>query len=369
MPTPPLSREEVLGTLKKIAGYASNPRYYCDKSERRHGQKSAICALAEDTGMDRHYINRCINRAKTWGIMYSDMIEPEIIPQEGDHLPNGREVLERAKLANLEAKRVRLAGHNFRKVLVNKGPFAVGLIGDPHLDSPGTNLDQLERDMKLFAAAGVRCINVGDLLDNWPTGGRLAKKLQDSKMSRTESLGLARWFILESGVRFDCHVLGNHDEWAGHDYSTLLHSWAAQAKSRLVYWGANVQYVHEDFSFTLQAHHDFPGHSMYNSLHALMRRAREEGLCDLYVAGHRHTAAQGSEESGFRNKHYKYLRVKGYKEGDEYAFAKGFPQQKEGASAIAVINPYAETMEGRCRTFLDLTDGLDWLETLKSRLS
>jgi hypothetical protein len=98
-----------------------------------------------------------------------------------------------------------------------------------------------------------------------------------------------------------------------------------------------------------------------------MRRAQEDGWADLYVAGHRHNAAEAAHENGFRKRRYNFMRVKGYKETDEYAWAKGFPEQAEGASGIVVIDPHSDTMTGRARTFLDLSEGVEYLNYLKAR--
>lgn len=75
----------------------------------------------------------------------------------------------------------------------------------------------------------------------------------------------------------------------------------------------------------------------------------------------------GGRASEPRNRRYNFLRVKGYKAFDDYAKTRGYPQQKEGASGMVVIDPHAETMTGRAKLFLDLAEGAEFLQYLRRR--
>lgn len=367
MPTPPLSHETIMERLGVVAAIASEGGFFVHPEEPQ-GRVSAIEEAHRRGHGDAAQFRRAVDYAqRILGITWRDVLEPAKEPAtEGEEHIDPDAIIERLIKGKAAADKVRLNRHNLR-IPVRPEPFAVAFIGDPHLDSAGCNHAQLWRDMALLRAAKVRAVNMGDILDNWPTGGKLAKKLHHSPLTRPEALALARKFIVDTGVRFDAHILGNHDEWPGDDYAALLSGWAAEASTRLVPWGLTITYVCGETEFRIQAHHDFTGHSMYNPLHGLMRRAREEGRCHLYVAGHRHNAATGGYEDGHRGKRYNFMRVKGYKEGDEYAFVKGYAEQREGHSGLAVFNPWAETLEGQCRTFLDIADGVAFLEALRNR--
>jgi len=367
MPTPPISHEVVLDRLRTVAEIAAEGGFFVYPEEPK-GRASAIEEAARRGKADASQFRRAVLYAsRILGVTWRDVLKSATEPaRDGEKIIDADLIIERLIKGKAAADKVRLNRHNLR-IPVRPEPFAVAFIGDPHLDSAGCNHSRLWRDLELLRVAKVRAINLGDLLDNWPTGGKLAKKLHHSPLTRPEALALARKFVVGSGVRFDAHILGNHDEWPGDDYATLLSEWASEASTRIVPWGLNITYVCGEREFRIQAHHDFPGHSMYNPLHGLMRRAREEGRCDLYVAGHRHNAATGGYEDGHRGKRYSFMRVKGYKEGDEYAFVKGYGEQREGHSGLAVFNPWAETMEGATRTFLDIADGVAFLEALRSR--
>ena len=46
---------------------------------------------------------------------------------------------------------------------------------------------------------------------------------------------------------------------------------------------------------------------------------------------------------------------------------KGYSEEQEGATGMAVINALARTQDSVCRTFYDLSEGLDWARFLMSR--
>ncbi len=318
-------------------------------------------AAAEIMNMTRSRLRRLLVKAAA-------QPEPEDTDDLVDDLPDYQQV------------KKRLAGHNQRYITdfykqrwlnlrVPHRPFLQFFIGDLHRDSPGHDDDQFEADMGLIRRAQedftCHAINMGDVLDNWPLGGKLGKKHHDSHLTRKEALSLVRGFMCEEGIDFAVHLLGNHDAWPGVDFETLLRQWT---KAPIVDWAAYLTVTTDKgFRFRTFAAHDMPGSSINNPVAALSRRAKEEGECDLYVAAHRHKGGQGKDQNGYRGKTYSYLRVRGYKLADEYAWIKGHSEEAEGATGLAVINPLARTQDSVCRTFYDLEEGLDWARFLTSR--
>lgn len=207
---------------------------------------------------------------------------------------------------------------------------------------------------------------MGDVVDNFQALGKLASKQANNHMSVKEGLAAARWFIRDCRVKWDAQLLGNHDMWGEEPYSQLVQEWARDAKTRFYPWAVTLSYQWDGGAFTVFAAHDMKGHSQFNKLHGLMKRALVDGEADLYVGAHRHEAADGSEENGYRGKRYNYLRVKGYKRADEYAWVKQFPEQVGGASGVAVINPRSETMKGRCQIFYSIPEAAETLKMLRS---
>ena len=300
------------------------------------------------------------------------MIKAAELPAEDDEivtdLPDYHQV--KRRLAGYNQKYIRdFKTERHLNLLVRHAPFIQMFIGDLHRDSPGHDDDQFEADMGLIRRAQeeftCHVINIGDVLDNWPLGGRLGKKHHDSHLTRKEALALVRGFMCEEDIAFTLHLLGNHDQWPGVDFETLLRQWT---DTPLVDWAAQITVTTDKgFVFRTFAAHDMPGHSIHNPVHALSRRAREDGGCDLYVAGHRHRGGQGKDQNGYRGRTYNFMRVRGYKRADEYAWVKGFSEEDEGATGMAVVNPLARTQDSVCRTFYDLEEGLDWARFLMSR--
>ncbi len=316
-------------------------------------------AAAEIMNMTRSRLRRLLIKAAA---------QPEDTGELVDDLPDYQQV------------KKRLAGYNQKYIddfykerhlslRVPHAPFMQMFIGDPHRDSPGHDDVKFEADLDLMRRAQeeftCHLIQMGDILDHWPTSGKLAKKHHDSHLTRKESLALVKGFAREEGLDFALWLIGNHDQWPGVDFEVLLRQWLT---CPLVDWAAQITVTTpKGFIFRTLAAHDMPGSSINSSVYALARRAREDGGCDLYVAGHRHKGGQAKEPNGHRGRTYSMMRVKGYKLADEYAWAKGFPEEEEGATGLAVINPLARTQDSVCRTFYDLEEGLDWARFLTSR--
>ena len=341
--------------------------YYMDRPEEP-GQKSVWEAAQKFGKHSASTYQRHISVGlMRFGISPLDFTKPKAPSEEElDDLPDGYEVLTRHASGN--TKYIKSSRNRWRRLIpVKKEPFAVAFFGDIHAENKGTNLDALLSDMRLVAAAGVRAVNMGDILDNFHLTGKLAPKQASNRMSVKEALAAARYIVRDSDVDWIAHILGNHDAWAGDTGAALLQSWGYQNNSRFYDWICELTFAWDGGEYKVLAAHDFPGSSVYNPLHALQKRALNDGAHDLYVAGHRHTAADAGIENAYRGKKYKFMRVRGYKDWDDYAHRKGYDQQVEGRTGVAVIDPHSETMDGRCRLFMDVESGLEFLAMLRAR--
>ena len=362
MPTVPISEAVIRETMRIIASYLSTGEYYLGEKEKT-GQKSAVEAAAAELGINSATVSRRIgSAAQRFGWSPRDFIQDVQVVPEDDQIPDGLEVIKR--VAPLTESYINRSRKKWRRVVpVRPEPFGIAFIGDPHLDNKGCNLKKLLNDIEIIKASGLRSVQMGDVLDNFHARGKLAEKQADNFMTRKEGLGAARWLTQE--LDWDAFILGNHDKWLGPTGEVLLGEWIRP--NRVFDWIVELTYAWDGGEFKVTAAHDFKGHSGYNPLHANFKRALEDGTSDLYVSAHRHNAAKGDFANGYRGKHYHHLRVKGYKDFDEYAHEKTLPQQVEGHSGVAVINPHSETQEGQCRLFYDLSDAAEHLEMLRKR--
>ncbi|MEL6362373.1 MAG: hypothetical protein AAFR21_14950 [Pseudomonadota bacterium] len=357
MPT----RAECEAAVAAAAKYVRNENAYFGEKENPK-QFSGLNAAAKDLDTNVGTLQGILSAASTiYGLTPHNYAPPQSSYDPTMDLPDPEEVLKRHGPVNTSYIQ------NFKRQMtqiipVSPEPFAVAFVGDPHLDNKGTDLEALQKDLNFIRGTGMRAVNMGDVLDNFHHTGKLSKKQAQNGVSEDEGLSLAKWFL--TSLRWDAHILGNHDKWAGGPYAHLFTEWSKPAP--LFDWYVRLQYTWEGGQYIVDVAHDFKGNSMNNPTHAQARRAKEDGVADAYVAAHRHEAADASFENGFRGKKYRFMRVAGYKKADSYGNReKGYAMQAEGSSGVLVIDPQSESMDGMCRTFMDLGDAARYYQMLK----
>lgn len=367
----PLRPEQLIEAVELVARYkARGYRTDLAPSQDPGDSRSVYGVIQNVHGIVRETLRHRVKEAeRRLGLTPDDILEAAIA--KDDDRPCPLELLDHHAKVNLQY----IARRRVKPVVipVRREPFAVGFVGDPHLTNAGCNLSALRADLTLLKMAGVRSIQMGDILDNFHRNGKLAPKEAQNRMSIKEGLSLAKWMIAECGVKWDAHVLGNHDLWLAEEGVALLGEWVKQGKSRLFDWNAHLIYRWGDTESEMHrvhAAHDFKGSSIYNPLHGNARMALFDGSADTYVAAHRHNHADSKLPNGWRKKTYQLIRVRGYKDYDSYSAGRAqFPDHDgmEGRSALLAINPLATTHDGRQRVFMDLADGLEYLEAIKRR--
>jgi transposase-like protein len=282
-----------------------------------------------------------------------------------DDLPT-EELIEIARRRN----RKRLAHAASRKwypIKVNiAGPIAVAFIGDPHVDDDGCNWDLLYRDCALLRdTEGAFAVNVGDTTNNWV--GRLSRLFANQEASQETARKFARWMLADSGVRWLTWIMGNHDLW--NEGEEILR------RMRTTHVPMEDHQAQFDIVFPNKRHcrtwvaHQFPGNSMWNSLHGHQRAAHLKSEAHIYAAGHTHNWAIHQEESASRDFTYWLLRARGYKFVDDFAEKLGHHQQQEGATITAVIDPEAKTGASYIQCFADLEPAMQYLGWLRGKVS
>jgi hypothetical protein len=248
------------------------------------------------------------------------------------------------------------------KIKSNK-PFAVAFVGDPHLDNNGCHWPLLRDHIKILAETpGLYATNMGDLTDNWV--GRLVRLYADQEMSKKQAWKLAKYFMREAGIKWLCHIIGNHDAWNDGPY--LIKANAAPVVP-VEDWQSRFQLVCPNGTrIRVHAAHDFPGNSIWNDMHGPQKAAMLFEQADLYVAGHKHTWSIKHGENANRDFVYHLIRVRGYKMIDSYADNLGYSSQRYGATVTAVIDPTA-TGVNRVHCFADLEEAARYLTYLRGR--
>ena len=368
MPQRPLTRDQAVDAVAAVARYID--RGYKLKPVVGSNERSASSMAGEDLGLNRNTVNHRLAEAeRRWGLTVDNFRDPPApnVDEDGER-PDPIEILRRHGVANddyIRKKRLKPV-----VIPVRCEPFAVAFVGDPHMASAGCNLTALQRDVGILRASGIRAVQMGDLLDNFHKVPKLAEKEAQNRMSVSEGLSLVEWLICESGVNWAAHVLGNHDLWLGAEGVHLLQEWCRRARTRLFDWNARLIFTWDGGQHVIAASHDMKGHSQYNPTHGPGKMALWDGTADTYVAAHRHNHADAKVPNGWRGKTYQLIRIRGYKDYDSHGAGRAqFPDHEgmEGRSAILVVNPLAETHDGRQRVFMDLLEGVEYLEMLKCR--
>mgnify|MGYP003311162269 CR=1 FL=1 len=215
-------------------------------------------------------------------------------------------------------------------------PIAIVWMGDPHIDDNGCDWTTLRRDIDIINShENIKGASLGDMSNNWV--GRLARLYGDQDTSESTAWKLVEWFIKETD--FLLLIGGNHDLWSGAgdpiNYMKSPHTIYDPWESRISLDFPNGKQC------KIYTAHDMPGHSMWNPLHAQMKKANFQGDAHLYIAGHRHTWALAQHEL-YDGKIHWLARARGYKFFDKYARDKGLDEQSHGQAIMQVIDPNAE---------------------------
>lgn len=278
-------------------------------------------------------------------------------------LPSIEELIEN-KIKRFE----RIESHNDAVQLMTvridvDGPIALMMLGDPHIDDDGCDIVALKRDIDLCnSTEGLYAAHVGDLTNNWV--GRLEAKYGDQTTTIEEGAILAKWIINAAPWLF--LVLGNHDLWnRGGIYVKEL---CDQANVFCDAHGVRVQLeLPSGKSIRVNCRHDHSGHSMWNPGHGTLK-ASLFGDDHIYVAGHRHTSANGPAVRDGETGRIKYpLRVAGYKRFDDYARQLGLPDRRISGAAVIVIDPrFDDDDPGMISVFESTIQGVGYLNYCRS---
>ena len=242
------------------------------------------------------------------------------------------------------------------------GPFGLLIFGDPHVDDPGCDFALLERHVEIaqkhpYILAG----NMGDSANNWV--GRLSRLYADQTVTAQESWVLVEWLI--TSLKWLFIIGGNHDLWVGS--GDPIGWFSKQAGSLYEPHGVRLGLRHPCGAITrIHARHDFPGHSIYNSLHGPKREMLLGYRDHLLVAGHKHIGGheQTMTPDGIC---CALVRVSGYKKADSYAFQLGLKKMPMHPAALVIVDPsQPEDSPARCYVAPTVEIGVRILDVVRA---
>ena len=330
-----------------------------DAVKQQGGNKAAA---ARELGISRSTLRRRLETVARHKAKKPKVEGPELPDFPDDDIPT-EQLLDTMEHRFEKRQAAAKARQWFKIKMPDSKPVGLAWVGDPHVDDNGCNIRLLRHHAKLLAETeGAYGINLGDLQNNWT--GRLMRLYADQDTSLKTASKLAKWYMLESGIDWLVWILGNHDLWTGLPdvaeavrNKVYMQDW--QAQFCLAFPGGE--------ECRIWAAHNFPGNSMWNTLHSAQRAAHTKAQAHIYACGHTHNYAIHQEESASKEFTYWLIRARGYKYLDDYAEKLGHASQEEGATVLSVIDPNASSMAGFVQCFTDLEEGLEFLTWKRSR--
>ena len=274
--------------------------------------------------------NACGKRTVNPTILEKAEFTKEVL--DPDYIPIEELIEHRKKKYTIKAR-----GKESRQLINIKmntnGPIGICHFGDPHIDDDYCDWDNLRLDIDLINSTDcLWAVNLGDVSNNWI--GRLQRL----------------WAYQETSAGQAAPI-----EWR--KKGGIAENWNANLK---------IQFPNGNEARIIGAH-DMPGHSMWNPLHAQVRRARFSGSeAHLYISGHRHQWALFQTENAESGRIYWAARARGYKLYDDYANEKGYLPQKYGASITAIIDPETDDPVRFMQCFADTAEAADFLNFKRS---
>ena len=320
-------------------------------------QYGSTDAVSDVVGMSartlRHQLGQTTRKAE-------DTFEfPQLSSSE---LPIEELISQRIKLSQRKIK-AHKDRHLIRIKVKENAPIGLAFVGDPHTDDDGTDLEKLFEHADIIRETdGMWGVNVGDNHNLWV--GRLMRKYADQASTMKDG-----WRITEELIRrvpWLALIKGNHDHWTGG--SDPL-EWIVRDLSAVFEpYDVRICLVFPNgFEFKIWLRHDFPGHSQWNDLHALVKAGKMGSPFDLFVAGHKHTSAHHAEYNFERGAFWHAVRCGSYKMVDDYPQQLGLRDGNIFQCPVAIIDPNAKNPTGVCKIEYDPSDGADRLNWMRSK--
>lgn len=334
MATPPLSDGTLRASIRAV---------------RTEGSQNKAAA---ELGISRNTLQHRLKIAAERGI--KDEVEYPDFVTVGDEEEPIDDLLNRFRKAHERKAKAISERAWFPIKIKEEKPYGFLWFGDPHL-GPDCDWKLLESHLEIARRDGVYGGNIGDLTNNWPWTGKLARLWAEADISSKTERRLALWFMLESGVRWLVWLLGNHDEWNG---TGELYKLMGAHRVPMADWRAQFRLVHRNGSETrIDAAHGRKGTSIYNPAHGTLRDAKFGEHADFFVTGHIHSFGLFDIEFPEKKTNTWLAQISGYKIGDRHALVHGFAQSNRGAAVLAVIDPAT----GKVQCFADVEEGADYL--------
>lgn len=347
MATPPLSPEKAREALMAL---------------QTHG---SIVGAARALGLPRGTMEGRIRIAERMGVTANDP-PPFEVGELPDELPSADELIARRSKEFARKREAKEARHLIPVKVRIAGPIGLALVGDPHVDDPGTDIDLLRRHLALIKKHdSLLALGIGDYSNNWV--GRLARLYGQQSLGAAEAWVLVEWLV--RAVPWLTLVSGNHDAWSGDGDPIRWMAKAArvQYESNGTRLGLNLP---SGRSIRLNARHDFRGNSQWNLTHGIAKAAQMGWRDHILTAGHTHVSGIQVVRDPMSGLISHCVRIGSYKTHDRYADELGLPNQTFTVCPVVVVRPqFADDDNRLLTTFFEPETAADFLTWLRKRKS
>lgn len=251
-----------------------------------------------------------------------------------------------------EAKVSKVLAARWPCIKPQTGPYVIFHSTDEHLDDDSTPLSLIESDIKASHDLNAIMCHGGDLLNNWPLAGRLAKQWAEQSCTKSDALLRAQHFI--ALFKPDAWTEGNHEEF--NPYLTdLISTWMPKNTIRGD-WTVNfVVKTEGGRDLRVVMSHKFQkGSSWFHKAHGHIREMLEGEEADLLMDGHLHSDGVLDHSLSERGHSALCVASAGYKIIDKYAarISRGGTMPKlRGRAHWIVVDPFATRDESLCVAF------------------
>lgn len=233
-----------------------------------------------------------------------------------------------------------------------KGAFVVFHSTDEHIDDDATPLYLIEADVKAAKSMNAVMCHGGDLLNNWPLAGRLAKQWAEQQCTMIDGLLRAKHFIEIFGP--EVWTNGNHEEMNPY-LADMLAGWLPSGCLQ-DFWTCNFQVdTPGGRPVRISLSHKFQkGSSWFHPHHGALRESMEAEPCDLYLEGHLHISGVIYRTLPERGLSMTAVSSAGYKVIDKYGarISRGGKTPKiKGRAHWVVCDPYSDDNAMVCVAF------------------
>jgi hypothetical protein len=246
-------------------------------------------------------------------------------------------------------------------------PFMLIVLGDEHLDNPGTDLALFEHWISfLDRAKHITGWSMGDVLDLWPRV--LAHLYSQTETAAPEGWTLLEHYLDQIGEDLDCSIGGNHDKWASSHTDVLG---ALMEKHGVLHRNDSLRVRYRTPAgreITVHGRHSWPGRSQWSEVHALKKAARLGIRDTILLGGHTHISGEGVERDPITGRYTFVFQVASFKIYDDYADTLGLLDRHTAPGIALVIDPRRpDTDPELVKHFFDPKPAAEYLAMLRRK--